>query len=191
MTWIKVCGITSEADAVAAVDAGVSAIGLVFAPSPRRVSLESARRIADRVRGRVEIVGVFKEPADIASTHDAVRFDRIQIHHTAFIEVDVPILRAVAPEGLEHHHPREGETLVIDGSEGRGLSPDWERFTTERGSRCVVAGGLTTATVGDVVRRLRPFGVDVSSGVESAPGRKDPVLMARFVAAVRSADACR
>lgn len=191
MTWIKVCGITSEADAVSAVDAGVSAIGLVFAPSPRRISLETARRIADRVRSRVEIVGVFKEPVDLASAHATVRFDRIQIHHSASLDVDVPLLRAVAPEALEHHHHEEGETLVIDGSEGRGLSPDWRRFTTERASRCVVAGGLTPETVGDVVRRLQPFGVDVSSGVESAPGRKDVVLMARFVAAVRSADAGR
>lgn len=191
MTWIKVCGITSEGDAQAAVLAGASAIGLVFAPSPRRVSPAAARRIADSVRGRVEVVGVFKEPADVGPAHEAVRFDRIQIHHSASLEVAVPVLRALAPAAAESYQPKEGETLVIDGSEGRGQSPDWTQFGTDRLSRSVVAGGLTPDTVGAVVERLRPFGVDVSSGVESAPGRKDPVLMARFVAAVRSADACR
>lgn len=191
MIWIKVCGITSEADAQAAVAAGASAIGLVFAASPRRVSRADARRIADSVRGQVEIVGVFKEPADVAAVHDAVRFDRVQIHHNASLDVAVPVLRALAPEAFENYQPEEGETLVIDGSEGRGLSPDWKQFGTDRLSRSVVAGGLTPDTVGAVVERLRPFGVDVSSGVESAPGRKDPELMARFVAAVRSADVRR
>lgn len=189
MTWIKICGLTSPADAAAAVAAGVSAIGLVFAPSVRRVSLDAAQRIADRVRDRAEIVGVFKDPGDVAPAHAILRFDRVQIHHTASLEIDVPVLRALAPEAFGACKPTEGETLVIDGSEGRGLSPDWMRLATERIRRAVLAGGLTPDTVGPVVERLRPFGVDVSSGVESAPGRKDPVLMARFVAAVRSADA--
>jgi phosphoribosylanthranilate isomerase len=191
MTWIKVCGITSPSDADAAVAAGVSAIGLVLARSPRRVSLDAARRIADRVRGRVEIVGVFKEPEDMASAHEAIRFDRVQLHNLASPDIDVPVLRALAPEALGTYEPIEGETLVIDGSEGQGVSPDWMRLRTHPMARLVVAGGLTPKTVGAVVEGLRPYGVDVSSGVELAPGHKDSVLMARFVAAVRSADACR
>ena len=190
MTWIKVCGITSKPDAEAAIRAGVSAIGLVLAPSPRRVTLEKAIGIAAIARGRVEVVGVFKDAAAVESAHAIVGFDRVQFHGDATLEVPVSVLRAIRPEALDQPVSPEGETTLIDGSEGKGIAFDWTRVRSRPGC-FVIAGGLTPENVGEAVTVARPFGVDVSSGVESAPGRKDPDKMARFVLAVRGADALR
>lgn len=187
MTWIKICGITSKADAEAAIAAGASAIGLVFAPSPRRVTVEKALEIAAVARSRAQVIGVFKEPDIAEATHAIVRFDRVQIHGTAPLRLDVPVLRAVRPERLDRDDPREDETLLIDGSEGTGVMFDWARVRQTR-STFVIAGGLTPENVGQAVKVARPYGVDVSSGVESAPGIKDANRMARFVEAVRRAD---
>ncbi len=188
MTWIKVCGITSKPDAEAAIRAGVSAIGLVLAPSPRRLTLEKALGIAAIARGRVEVVGVFKDAQAAASAHAIVGFDRIQFHGDARLEIPVSVLRAVRPEALDRVPPSDWETTLIDGSEGKGVKFDWTRVRSRPGS-FVIAGGLTPENVGEAVTVARPYGVDVSSGVESAPGRKDPEKMARFVEAVRRADA--
>lgn len=191
MTWIKVCGITSKPDAEAAIRAGVSAIGLVMAPSPRRVTLERAIGIAALARGRVEVVGVFKDAIAAASAHSIVGFDRIQFHGDASVDVPIPLLRVVRPETLgEASAPRPGETTLIDASEGRGVVFDWTKARGSRGS-VVIAGGLTPENVGEAVTVARPYGVDVSTGVESSPGRKDPDKLVRFVEAVRRADADR
>ena len=188
MTWIKVCGITSTIDAEAAMEAGVSAIGLVFATSPRQVTLEKALEIAASVRDRMEIVGVFKDAARAEATHAAVHFDRVQIHADAMLRVAVPVLRAVRPYEFDPDTPmNEGEMTLIDGSQGRGQTFDWTQVRSKPG-RLVIAGGLTPENVGEAITAARPFGVDVSSGVESAPGRKDPEKMRRFAAAVRRAD---
>ena len=190
MTWIKICGITSKADAEAAISAGASAIGLVFAPSSRRVTVGAASVIAEAVRGRVEIVGVFKEAGLVEAVDAAIRFDRVQIHGDAPIAVSVPVLRALRPELLDGNVAIDGETTLIDGSEGQGIAFDWAQLRSRSGP-FVIAGGLTPENVGDAVAQARPFGVDVSSGVESVPGRKDPEKMARFVEAVRRSDVSR
>ena len=189
MTWIKVCGITSVEDARDAIEAGVSAIGLVFAASPRQVSLEDARDIAAAVRGRAEVVGVFKDPAGAEEMHARVGFDRIQIHHDARPRVAVPLLRSLPPSRLTGPTPslEEGELLMIDGSEGRGHRADLSLVKEAIVRGAVLAGGLTPSNVTDVVTRHRPWGVDVSSGVEAGPGRKDAALVRAFVAAVRRA----
>ena len=191
MTWIKVCGITSTSDAEAAIEAGVSAIGLVFAKSPRQVALAKALEIAAFVRGRVEIVGVFKDARQVEAVHGALRFDRVQIHGPGPLRVAVPVLRAIRPEEIEKPGSvNDGEMVLIDGSEGRGQPFDGARLRSQPGP-LVIAGGLTPENVGDAILAVRPFGVDVSSGVESLPGRKDPEKMRRFVAAVRRADGVR
>jgi len=190
MTWIKVCGITSKSDAEAAIKAGVSAIGLVMAPSPRRVTLEKALGIAAIARGRVEVVGVFKDANAVAEAHAIVGFDRIQFHGDAPLEVPVSVLRAVRPEAVDRTPANDWEITLIDGSEGKGVAFDWTRVKARPGC-VVIAGGLTPENVGEAVAVAHPFGVDVSTGVESAPGRKDPEKMARFVEAVRRADAVR
>ncbi len=191
MTWIKVCGITSTSDAEAAIEAGVSAIGLVFANSPRQVALPRALEIAAFVRGRVEIVGVFKDAMQVEAVHGAVRFDRVQIHGPGPLSVAVPVLRAIRPEEIERPDSlNDGEMALIDGSEGRGHPFDGSRIRSRPGP-LVIAGGLTPENVGEAILAVRPFGVDVSSGVESVPGLKDPERMRRFVAAVRRADGVR
>ena len=187
MTWIKVCGITSKPDAEAAIAAGVSAIGLVFAPSPRRVDLATALGIVALARGRVQLVGVFKEARLAETAHAAVGFDFVQIHSDDRVDLPVPVLRAMRPEGLDKDTMSTGEIVLIDGSEGEGIAFDWARVRSRPG-RFVIAGGLTPENVGLAVTTARPFGVDVSSGVERGQGRKDPEKMARFVAAVRRAD---
>ncbi len=191
MTWIKVCGITSTTDAEAAIEAGVSAIGLVFATSPRQITIQKGLEIAATVRDRVEIVGVFKDATQVEAVHRALRFDRVQVHGAGPLRVAVPVLRAIRPDELERDGTvSEGEMALIDGSEGRGQTFDWTAGrSTPR--QVVVAGGLTAENVGEAILAVRPFGVDVSSGVESVPGRKDPEKMRRFVAAVRRADGVR
>ena len=188
MTWIKICGITSPKDAEAAIKAGVSAIGLVFAASsPRRVTLEQARKIAALARDRVQLVGVFTEAGEVAAAHELVAFDLVQIHGDAPLDVAVPLMRAVRPEHLDQTAFDESEIALIDGSEGKGIAFNWARVRSRAG-RFVIAGGLTPENVGNAIAAARPYGVDVSSGVESARGVKDPVKIDRFVEAVRRAD---
>ena len=189
-TWIKVCGITTVADAEAAIQAGVSAIGLVMTRSSRQVTLESALTIARAARGRVEVVGVFREVAEAQAAHARVGFDRVQLHAREAFDARVPVLRAVRPEDLDDHVPREGEILVIDSSEGRGLGFDWTGLRSVS-VPFVIAGGLDPENVAEAMAAARPFGVDVSTGVEITPGWKDPGKMTRFVDAVRRADGKR
>ncbi len=191
MTWIKICGTTTPDDAELAIDLGASAIGLIFAPSRREVSIERASDIARRVRGRAELVGVFKEVLSVRGVHEAVGLDRAQIHGSGTPDVRLPVLRAVRPEDLlQAESTPEGELILIDGSEGRGLTFDW-RLARPLHRPFVLAGGLTPENVGQAVTVARPYGVDVTSGVESAPGIKDASRMARFVEAVRRADESR
>jgi phosphoribosylanthranilate isomerase len=186
MTWIKVCGITSPKDAEAAIQAGVSAIGLVMAPSPRRVTIETALEIAACVQGRVELVGVFKDVGIAETAQALVGFDRVQFHGDAVLDFAVPVLRAIHPDDHEPPFLGEHEMALIDGSEGTGVFDD--AALRSRPGPFVIAGGLNPENVGEAIAAARPYGVDVSTGVESAPGIKDPEKMARFVAAVRRAD---
>jgi len=189
MTWIKICGITTPRDAEIAIDLGASAIGLIFAPSSREVSLERARDIARSVRGRAELVGVFKEVFSVRAVHEAVGLDRMQIHVPGRPDVSLPILRAIRPEELATWEdvPVE-ETILIDGSEGRGLAFDWS-LARPISRPFVLAGGLSPTNVEEAIAKARPMGVDVTSGVESVPGRKDENKLALFFEAVRRADA--
>ena len=186
MTWIKVCGITSPKDAEAAIQAGVSAIGLVMAPSPRRVTIETAREIAACVQGRVELVGVFKDVGIAETAQALVGFDRVQFHGDAAPDFAVPVLRAIRPDDQEPPFLGEREMALIDGSEGTGVFD--AAALRSRPGPFVIAGGLNPDNVAEVIAAARPYGVDVSTGVESALGVKDRGKMARFVAAVRRAD---
>lgn len=187
MTWIKVCGITSIGDAEAAIAVGASAIGLVMAPSPRQVTLETALEIAARVQGRVELVGVFKDVRTAKTAQVLVGFDRVQFHGDAVLDMPVPILRAIRPDQAEPTLLGGSEMALIDGSEGTGTPFDATLLRSRPGP-FVIAGGLNPENVGAAIVAARPFGVDVSTGVESAPGVKDREKMARFVAAVRRVD---
>jgi len=186
--WIKICGITSITDAELAIERGASAIGLIFAPSMREVRPELGRELVRHVRGRVEVVGVFKELRSVRAVHEAVGgLDRVQIHVPGDPGVPAPILRALRPAEMAGAAgvPVE-ESILIDGSEGRGMTFDWQ-LAQVLTRPFILAGGLTPENVAEAIRVASPRGVDVTSGVELTPGRKDPDKVARFIAAARQA----
>lgn len=214
---IKICGITNPEDAVAAIEAGADALGLVFAPSPRRVTLEQAKSIRMAVPPEVELVGVFAKEAFMA-VHDAVltaRLGGVQFHHipSKFWTPEEcvrwgDIVLAGGVRLVQAFHARDAESLREDLRElpqsvdqilldafvpgligGTGKTFDWTLVATakEFNKPVIVAGGLTAENVAEAVCQTQPWGVDVSSGVESSPGRKDNTAMRRFVANARAA----
>lgn len=203
MTWIKICGVTRVEDAEQAAELGVEALGLNFVHgSKRRVGIGQARAIADAVRGRVELVAVVANPTEpeLEELRDGVGVEWLQLHGdepAARVSRLLPgAFKAVAIEDAADARRAAtfpGERLLVDtkvgaASGGTGKVFDWQLVTElARTRRLIVAGGLTPRNVAAAVRVLTPFGVDVASGVESAPGVKDPALVAAFVAAVRSA----
>ena len=202
MLRVKVCGVTTVADAAACVEAGVDLIGLNFvAGSPRRIDPERAAAIAEAVRGRVELVGVVADQAAAAlhALRDRVGLDRLQLHGDEppdLVEALAPVafkaVRVGSPADVEHARRYPG-LLLIDarvagklGGTGVCVDPAWvSALASER--PVLLAGGLTPDNVGDMVRRVRPWGVDVASGVETTPGVKDRARVAAFVAAARRA----
>lgn len=211
--WIKICGTTSLADAELAVDAGAEAVGFVFAPGPRRVSVDQVAAIAPRLAESVEKIGVFAESVleDIASAVAGGGLTGVQLHFDAGMELtgqlrerfgeSLRILRVVriaaetpgvAPKLVED---RNADAVLVDscsktGSGGTGISYDWDlaaetifRHRTER--KFIAAGGLNADNVAEAINKLRPWGVDVASGVESAPGRKDAAKVRAFIAQAR------
>lgn len=210
-TRIKICGLTREADVEAAVDAGADALGFnLYAKSPRCVSLDRAANLARRLPPFVTPVLLFVNAAaaDIVAAAAAIPHAVLQFHGDETpADCDAaarPYLRAVrmAP-GLDlldfaHRFPNAQALLLdadVDGYGGGGEVFDWSLIPLDLpapGARVVLSGGLNPANVIDGVLRARPFAVDVSSGVESASGKKgikDAALMRRFCEAVRQADA--
>ncbi len=207
---IKICGVTCVADAEAAVAAGADLLGLIFAPSSvRRVEVETACTIAAAVRGRAETVAVFQDaPADAinaVATH--IGCDFVQLHGqeppALAAMVIRPVIRAVVvtaataeTEVMLWAQTKNVAHLLFDrpkaqpeaGWEAR-LGRLWRAVTsgTDRFPASFVAGALSAGNVLEVIRRWRPYGVDVASGVESAPGRKDARRMQAFCQAVRRA----
>jgi phosphoribosylanthranilate isomerase len=197
---VKICGITTEEDALLAIGLGADAVGFVFAPSPRQMTAQAVRQIVDRLPRGVLTVGVFRDqaPVTVVETVNRVGLDAAQLHgaesadDTRWIAERVPMVIRGLPVG----HPEIGEALgygaqlvLVDArSPGSGEVFDW---TLAEGvvdpGRLIVAGGLHSGNVAAAIAHLRPRGVDVSSGVESAPGRKDPVRLAAFIAAARAA----
>ena len=203
MTEVKICGLTRPEDVVAACELGASLLGFNFvASSPRRLTVDRARRVARAAPPGVGRVGVFfrTEQEAMRRAIAEVPLDYVQLHRPVTAEdvesLPVPIFAAVHVEsGLGSVPPDEVlsrcRALLWDSSAGKGRRPDWSRVPppTSLSVPVFVAGGLDDRTVGEVIRRLRPSGVDVASGVESAPGIKDPAKLERFFAAVREADA--
>lgn len=199
---VKVCGLTRPEDAAAAEAAGADALGVIFAArSRRRVDVAQARRVLDAAGPFVARVGVFVD-ASVAEVLAAVRGARltaVQLHGAedaptvAALAAHVPVVRAVRwGSGLELEAlaALPVAAVLVDGPEpGSGVAFDWDAAAPllARLPRWVLAGGLTPENVADAVARARPYAVDVASGVESAPGVKDPARLAAFVAAVRAA----
>jgi len=204
-TRIKICGLTREADVDAAVEAGADAIGLVFyAKSPRAVTPQRAAELARRLPPFVTPVGLFvnASPAEIDAATAAVPQLMLQFHGDETPEQCTnarrPFIRAarMAP-GLDlldfARRFSAAQAVLLDahveGYGGGGKVFDWSVIPANVPAPVVLSGGLNPANVIDGVLRVRPWAVDVSSGVESAKGIKDAALIRRFCDAVREADA--
>jgi len=202
-TRIKICGITRSDDARAAARAGADAIGLVFyPPSPRYLSLERAVEIRDALPPFVQTVALFVNPdaAQVAHVLQRVRPAMLQFHGEETPEFcaqfGVPFVKAcrVRPgvDALEYLRPYSRAAAWLFDSYvpeygGVGESFDWSLVPVAE-KPTILSGGLSQANVAAAIRRLRPWGVDVSSGVESAKGVKDAGKIAAFITEVRNAD---
>lgn len=200
--FLKICGITRLTDALHAVEQGATAVGFVLWPhSPRAVSVERAAEIIAELPSHVMAVGVFvNEPVDgIRAIAKRTRLTAVQLHGDEppayAAALDWPVIRAVSVGDIgEASQAWSPETaLLLDNIDpvrrgGTGAVIDWsEAADLAQKRRVVLAGGLTPANVGSAIRAVRPFGVDVSSGVESAPGVKDFGKVTQFIANAREA----
>lgn len=204
-TRIKICGLTRPQDVADAVRAGADAIGLVFyAPSPRAVSVDLARELCRSVPAMVTVVGLFvnEAPDRIRHVLKEVPVTLLQFHG----EEDEAFCASFGRPYMKAARVRVGFDLVdyaaryptacailldawVDGFGGGGQPFDWSLVPEQRPAPLVLAGGLNPHNVAEAVRLVRPWAVDVSSGVEVAKGIKDRKLMEAFVAGVRDADA--
>jgi len=203
-TRVKICGITRTGDARAAAEAGADAIGLVFyPPSPRYLSTERAVEIRDALPAFVQTVALFvnADAAQIAQVIGRVHPAMLQFHGDETPQFcgqfGLPFVKAcrVRPgvdlRGYLQQYSRAAAWLVdsfVPEYGGVGESFDWSLVPRERARPLILSGGLEQGNVAQAIRAVRPWGVDVSSGVETAKGIKDAAKMAAFIAEVRNAD---
>ncbi len=213
--WIKICGNTSLPDAQLAANAGADAVGFVFAPSPRRVTADQVAAIVSQLPNDIEKIGVFVDASfrEIAAAVQSSGLTGVQLHSDASAELPAQlrarfgptlrILRVVhfSPDAPQQAAALAGDTnidgILIDSRTatavgGTGIPFDWASaatalFQNTRERKLIAAGGLKPENVAEAINTLRPWGVDVSSGVESAPGRKDPEKVRAFIANARAA----
>jgi phosphoribosylanthranilate isomerase len=198
--WIKFDGVTTPDDAAAAAEAGASAVGMIFAPSPRRVFIDVAKDIRAAIPSGVSAFGVFDDsaPREVGEIAELLSLDGVQFPAPLvagrFLPEGVMVLRTV--------RVRDAEDLVeigrlkcdavhldayVEGAlGGTGQLAPWDVIEAHRPAvPFVLSGGLRPSNVGEAISRLRPAGVDVSSGIESSPGVKDRDAMRAFIAAAR------
>jgi phosphoribosylanthranilate isomerase len=222
MTWVKVCGTTSVEDALAAVDAGVDALGFVFATSPRRVTAEQVRVITTKLPASVEKVGVFvnESPERISEIVKSTGLTGVQLHgeESDRLLAEVNAMRTAdgrKPKLYRAMHlpehfaselnqgfswPEDAATpdaILLDAGHGQvrggsGKKFDWQAAVPlveaiETQIPVIIAGGLDPENVAEAIRLFQPYGVDVVSGVEASPGKKDPAKVREFVRAARRA----
>jgi phosphoribosylanthranilate isomerase len=193
--WIKICGMTTPAAVDAALAAGVDAIGFVFAASVRELTPAAASALARPARGRVRCVAVTHHPTQHAVDEIVREFapDLLQSDAEDFAVLRLPPTLetlAVVRAGGSVPAALPARLLFEGPASGRGRLSDWSAAAElARRTELILAGGLSEANVAAALERVRPFGVDVSSGVEERPGVKDPAAIFRFVAAVRAAGA--
>jgi phosphoribosylanthranilate isomerase len=194
--WIKVCGLRTSEAIEAAVEAGADAVGFVFhEPSPRHLEAGVARGLAACVPANVEKVAVFLHPTQrlLDAALEAVRPDWVQTDAEDLATLVLPAGQRVLPVYRTGQPPRAGTLagrrfLLESGRSGAGERADWPAAAAlARAGELVLAGGLDPANVADAVVIVRPFGVDVSSGVERSRGVKDAALIREFVRAARAA----
>jgi phosphoribosylanthranilate isomerase len=199
--FVKICGITSEADALLAVGMGAAAVGFVFAPSPRQMAPAAVADIVKRLPHETTTVGVFRDeaPSRVVEIANAIGLRAVQLHgmesagDTRWVAERSSTTIKAFPAGhrnIDRFAEYGADFLLVDGaSPGSGEPFDWRlaEGVVDPG-RLIVSGGLTPDNVGAAIAHLRPFGVDVSTGVESSPGIKDPGRLHDFLASVREAE---
>lgn len=197
--FVKICGITNEQDALLAVALGADALGFVFADSKRQISSDIARDIINRVPKEIMTIGVFKnqpiEVVDRIITKTGLQGAQLHgdesIEATQWLSERVPFVvkafSAGSPMVGFANHFRANAILIDGKSPGSGQVFDW---TLVEGvppvQKLILAGGLNCTNVAEAIRSVRPWGLDVSTGVETSPGRKDPRKLRRFIEIVRS-----
>jgi phosphoribosylanthranilate isomerase len=219
--WIKICGNTSLEDAQLAADAGADAVGFVFAPSPRRVTVGQVAVIVPHLPAVVEKIGVFVNAGldEIDATVRACGLTGVQLHSEAgaewpaklherlgstlrilrVVHFETDAAEAVSQTIAEYERDPHVDGVLVDSRTatavgGTGVRFDWAAArktlfqNAEARKRRIVAGGLNPANVAEAIESLRPWGVDVVSGVEATPGRKDAGKVREFVARARAAD---
>jgi len=217
MTWVKICGMTNLEDALTAVEAGADAVGFVFYDkSPRNIGVEAAREIIEKLPNSVEKVGVFvnEQEDSICAVVEKAGITAVQMHgdnedpRVADLVVrrrpGIKVMAAISanrpnPTGwVMMWDPKTVCTFLIDSGNsskhgGTGEKFDWDAAIPmsneiKKSANVVVAGGLTPVNVCEAIRVLQPWGVDVVSGVEAQPGKKDAEKVRAFVNAVREMD---
>jgi phosphoribosylanthranilate isomerase len=199
--FVKICGITSEADALLSVSFGADAIGFIFAPSVRQVSVHTAGDIAKRLPPEILTVGIFRDeaPQRVVEMVNHAGLGAAQLHghesaqETQWIRARLPMVIKAFPAGdrtISRFEEFGADYLLVDGDNpGSGKVFDWRLAEgVVDPTRLIVSGGLRPDNVAEAVEHLRPAGVDVDSGVESAPGRKDPQLLRDFIVNARNAE---
>lgn len=200
--FVKICGITSEADALFAVAMGADALGFVFATSPRQVSLNVVTDIVKRLPPDVVTIGVFRNehPKRVTEIVQAARLHGAQLHGAespsmvAEVAAEVRlVIKAVVAGSPESDRAGEfgADAVLVDGRHpGSGERYDLNVLSGfPRGVRMILSGGLAPDNVADAINLVRPWGVDVSTGVEAAPGVKDATKVRAFIANARRASA--
>lgn len=200
---MKICGTTTEDDALLAVAMGADAVGFIFAPSRRQVSMDRVRDIARRLPADVLSVGVFRNelPSRVVEIISKAGLGAAQLsghesaEDTAWVAERVPAtIKAFPPghEGLAHLADYRADVVMLDNERpGSGEVFDWSlaEGAPLAGHRLLLAGGLDAGNVAAAIRRVRPWGVDVATGVESRPGRKDPTRLRAFLKTAKEAGA--
>lgn len=199
--FIKICGITSEDDALLAVAMGADAVGFVFAPSPRQIAPQKVYDITRRLPPEILTVGVFRDEiatrvVEVCETA-GVRCAQLHGHETAADVATVSghvqwVIKSVVAGTVDASRADTFGTpmVLVDAPiPGGGKVFDWASLAdVPRIPKLILAGGLTPDNVARAIEVAQPWGVDVSSGVERSPGHKDPVAVRRFIEAVRSAE---
>jgi phosphoribosylanthranilate isomerase len=209
-TWIKFCGTTSLADAMASIETGANALGFIFAVSKRQVSPEKAQEIIRELPAEVERIGVFLNATaeEVGRTIREVNLTGVQMHGSescrevfdqipagrreSLRKIQTVLMSDGAAVDFDARMADSGaDAWLLDSGAGSGRTFDWRAARRQLGERrgpFIIAGGLNADNVGEAIHIFSPWGVDVVSGIEREPGRKDPEKMKAFVAAVRKAE---
>jgi phosphoribosylanthranilate isomerase len=199
--FVKICGTTSEEDALLAVAMGANAVGFIFAPSTRQIAPSIARDIAKRLPPEIMTVGVFRDeaPQRVIDIMEFAGLQAAQLHgretpdQTRWVRRRVGFVVQAFPAGdptVVQARDYGADAILLDHpTPGSGQVFDWALASeVPSGLRVILAGGLTPDNVGGAVGAVQPWGVDVVTGVEKEPGHKDPVKLRAFVAAARAAE---